>query len=177
MRRLLPTLALTLFAAASCGDQSVLPTSSLAPSSASYDRGDPPPPPVSGDGLADLFPAFDASEGACSISDASIPFSYKYFVNKPGNNAKLDMHITGPGRAGDVSAHETNKKIDVNGTLSGVGYSFAIKEALGGSLKGIETRVATTVTLQLVGQLTTELGTCTAQLNLTAHLVVGDIVP
>jgi len=169
MRRLLPTLAITLLATASCGDQSLLPTSSIAPSSALRDVGDPPPPPVAGDGFAFLSPAFDDSEAACSISD-SFSFSYKYFVNKTAHNAHLQMDITEAGHDGDVSAHETDKKIDAKGTLSGPGYTFVIKQTLGGSLMGSETRLVSTAFLQLVGELTTEAGTCTANLNLQANL-------
>ena len=174
MRRLLPTLAITLLAAASCSDQSVLPTSSLAPSGALKDVGDPPPPPVAGDGFAFLSPALDDSEDACSISD-SFSFSYKYFVNKPAHNAHLQMDITAPGHDGEVSGHETDKKIDAKGTLSGPGYTFVIKQTLGGSLMGSETRLVSTAFFQLVGELTTEAGKCTANLNLTAQLTSEDV--
>ena len=175
MRRLLPTLALTLFTAASCGDQSLLPTSSLAPSSALRDVGDPPPPPVADDGFAFLSPAFDDSEDACSVSD-SFAFSYRYFVNKTAHNAHLQMDITEPGHDGEVSAHQTDRKIDARGTLSGPGYTFVIKETLGGSLMGSETRLVSTAFFQLVGDLTTEAGTCTANLNLTAQLTDEEVI-
>ena len=181
MRRLLPTLALTLLATASCSDQSVLPVSSLAPTQALKDReGDPPPPPVAGDGFADFSAflgdaeAFQSSEG-CSAFD-SFQLAFEYLLNKPGNNAFLHLRVDG--RALDVSAHQTDKKpVDVKGTITGPGFRFDIQQTLGGSIMTGETRLPSTVTFQLVGKLTKTSGfTCTANANLTVHLTSSDII-
>jgi len=180
MRRLLPTLAITLLATASCSDQSVLPVSTIAPTQALKDReGDPPPPPVAGDGFAD-FSAFlgDAealqSADVCSASD-SFQLAFEYLLNKPGNNAFLHLRVDG--RALDVSAHQTDKKLDVKGTITGPGFTFDIQQTLGGSIINGETRVPSTVSFQLVGKLTKTSGfTCTANANLTVHLSSSDII-
>jgi len=173
MRRLLPTLALTLLAAASCGDQSVLPVSSLAPTSALKDReGDPPPPPVAGD--ADAFLSvysfdggdFQSTADPCEAS-SSFQFAYKYLLNKPENSAFLHLRSD---RGMDVSAHQTDKKLDVKGTLSGSDFTFQITETLEGDIIAPETRVPSTVSFLLVGKLTTEAGTCTANATLTVYL-------
>ena len=172
MRRFMITLA-AVTVVAGCGDVASVPTSSLRPTVARLD-GDPPPPPVGARGFAD----FDASEGdasdmACS-AHASFNFSYQYFLNKPGNNSFLHIQIDqGP----NVDIHQTNKKIDAHGTITGAGFTFDIQNVVGGSIQDPEEHVPFRVSLQLTGKLTTETATCIASATLDANLRNSDISP
>lgn len=171
MRRFLITLA-AVTVAAGCGDVASVPTSSLHPTTALL-SGDPPPPPVGARGFAD-FDAFegDASDMACS-ANASFNFSYQYFLNGPGKNSFLHIQIDqGP----QVDIHQTDKKIDAHGTITGAGFTFDIQNVVGGSIQDPEERVPFQVSLQLTGKLTTETGTCIANATLNATLR-GEIIP
>jgi hypothetical protein len=179
MRRLLVPLAAAALVAA-CYDAPVAPNSSLRPTSALFD-GDPPPPPVSGDGFADFtaFPATDA-ETDCSVHD-SFTFAYEYFNNTPNTNAYLHMRIDGNGL--DVAVHETTKKITAKGTLTRPDFSFRIDDVLDGTIMNKASGIPGRVVLQLSGQLTlTDGTTCVANATLTAQLTdiqtpPGDVPP
>src|SRR5262249_52436119 len=136
MRRFVLTLA-AVTVAAGCGDVSTVPTSSLHPTVALL-SGDPPPPPVGARGFAD-FDAFfdDASDVACS-AHVTFNFSYQYFLNAPGNNSFLHIQTD----LGDkVDIHQTNKKIDANGSITGPGFTFNIQNVVGGTIRDPEERV------------------------------------
>jgi hypothetical protein len=172
MRRLFIPLAAAAIVAA-CSDVPSAPAS-LRPGPAHLSReGDPPPPPVSGDGSAD-FDAFvgDNSETACTAHD-SFNFSYQYLKN---SNTNTYLHITVEGRGLDVAVHETENKLTAKGTLNGPGFTFKIDDAVGGTLSDKVSRVPPRVTIQLTGTLTTSEGeTCTASAVLRAQLVDVDI--
>ena len=103
-------IAAAVLVAAACSDRASLPSSPLSPRDASFDVGTPPPPPVAGEGRAEL----DVSGGSCS-ANTSFDFSYEYLLNKPGNNAFLHMDMNGHGP--DVEIHQ-NKKIDAHGSIA-----------------------------------------------------------
>jgi hypothetical protein len=167
MRRLIVPILVAAFAVG-CGERAALPSSPLSPGAASHDIGTPPPPPISGDGRADLDVfAGDNSSTDCSAS-VSFPFAFEYFVNNPGKNAFLHMHVDGQGL--DVAVHQTNKKIDTKGDLSGPGFTFSIQNTLGGEITSSAHPVLNTIVLQLSGTLTQDGHTCTANATLTASL-------
>ena len=171
MRRLIMPIVVAAFAAG-CGERAALPSSPLSPGAASRQAGTPPPPPISGDGFADLdvFRDDGSSDEATECSaHVSFPFSYEYFVNNPGKNAFLHIHLDGHGL--DVAIHQTNKKLDVKGDLTGTGFTFSVADALGGEITDPEHPVLTHVTLQLTGTLTHAGTSCTANATLTASLV------
>ena len=174
MRRFIaPVVApVVLMLAVGCSDRTTEPAASLvAPGSALHSFGTPPPPPVSGDGFADIdvFGATDGSEPNSCGAQGSFTFSYEYFVNKPGNNAFLHIHADGEGL--DLQIHQTDKKIDAKGTITGSGFSFNVKDGLSGSIENSHLTLPSTVTVQLTGTLDTGHGTCTANATLTASLV------
>ncbi len=179
MRRLIAPFVVAAFAVG-CGERSLTPTSPLSPGAASLAFGNPPPPPVSGGGRADLD-VFDGESSLAASCDAhtTFTFSWDYFVNKPGNNAFL--HITIDGHGHDVSIHQTNKKIDVKGDISGAGFTFSISDAISGGIMDSESHVPSNILLQLTGQLKTDDGaTCTANATLHASLTgtgdpIGDV--
>ena len=171
MRRVFTPIVIAAFAAA-CGDRAILPTSPLHTGAASHDLGNPPPPPVGGDGRAELDVGSDEDGSlatACSAHE-SFDFAYEYFVNKALNNAFVHIHIDNQGL--DAAIHQTHKKIDAHGTLTGPGFVFTITDALGGNIfNGEGGGVPNSVTVNLTGQLTTGETTCTANATLTLELV------
>ena len=168
MRRLIIPFAAAALVAA-CYDAPAAPSSSLRPASALFD-GDPPPPPVSGDGFAD-FTASEATDNSGSECQASalFKFDYDYFNNpQEDGNAYLHMRIDGNGL--DIAVHQTEKKITAKGTLTQPDFSFRIDEVLAGTITNKES-VPETVRLSLSGQLTlTDGTTCAATATLSATL-------
>ena len=169
MRRLIVPIVVAAFAVG-CGERAVMPTSPLTPGAASQKAGTPPPPPISGDGFADLdvFASDDSNGQDCSAS-GSFTFSYQYLVNNPGKNAVLHIYLDGPGV--DVAIHQTTKKIDTSGDMSGTGFTFTIKNTLGGEISNAYHPILANINLQLSGTLTLSDGTtCAANATLAATL-------
>ena len=169
MRRLYLPMIVAAFVAG-CGERAATPTSLLSPGAAAHDFGTPPPPPIAGDGTGelDVFDSGDGSSTTCS-GDFPITFSYEYFVNNPGHNSFLHLHINGQ----DVTVHQTDKKIDIHGSITGTGFTFNITDILGGSITNGDGTLPHGVSLPLSGILTTGDGTCqgnaTFNANLTPH--------
>jgi hypothetical protein len=169
MRRLIVPVVVAAFAVG-CGERAINPTSPLSPRAASLDLGNPPPPPVAGDGRADLdvFQGDDSQAASCS-GHTTFTFAWDYFVNKQGNNAFLHIRIDGQGL--DVSVHQTDKKVDAHGDITAPGFDFSINDVISGGIIDQETHVPGRVVLNLVGTFTDEEGnTCTANATLTASL-------
>jgi hypothetical protein len=176
MRRLIIPFAAAAMVAA-CYDAPSTPsaqTSSLRPASALFD-GDPPPPPVSGEGLADFtaFEAADASETACSVSD-TFKFAYRYFSNGPDKNAYLVMNN---GKGVDVTVLETTKLIVAKGTVTRPGYSFRIDDVVGGTIKNKGSGIPPRIVLQFTGMLRVEKERCVANAMLSVQLAPGQVDP
>jgi hypothetical protein len=170
MRRLFMPIVIAAFAAG-CGERAIMPTSPLTPGVASHDLGTPPPPPVGGDGRAELD-VNDASDGSSATAcggSFTFPFTYDYFVNKNGYNAFLHFFVNGQGL--DASIHQTANKIGGNGTFSGPGFSFTIATVTGTITNENNTR-PNSVTVALTGQFSDGVTTCAANATLTADLVV-----
>ena len=168
MRRLIvPAVVAAL--AVGCGERAFTPTSPLTPGAASLDLGNPPPPPVAGDGRADLD-VFSGDNSATSCQGhTSFTFAWDYFVNAPGNNAFLHIRIDGQGL--DVSIHQTNKKVDAHGDITAPGFDFSINDVISGGIIDQESHVPGRVVLNLVGTFTDGEGnTCTANATLNASL-------
>jgi len=168
MRRFAVTIIAAALVAA-CSDRAAAPTSPIRPGdAASFVAGNPPPPPVVGDGSADLtISGTDDSALDCSAS-ASFLFAYEYFLSKTGNNSWVHLSLNGPGL--DVAIHETQKKIDARGDLSGAGFTFSITDALSGHIINPDQRVPDHIVVQLTGTLTTDQGSCTGNATFTATL-------
>ena len=160
---------------AACGDRAADPTSPLRPTTAVRDLGTPPPPPVAGEGRADFeaFPSED-SETSCSVN-TTFNFSYEYFRNANDNNAFLHIRSGGPGL--DVAIHQTAKKVDAKGNITGDGFTFAINNVLSGDLTDPEEHVPNSVTFQLTGKLTTGDATCNANATLFLDLTNSPDTP
>jgi len=174
MHRTLSLLAAAALISA-CADQPLAPSRSMQPTSAERALGNPPPPPVARSGFGE-FDAFleDNSEMACAAHN-SFTFTYEYLVNKPVTNAFLHIHVDG--EKSNVTVHQTEKKIDANGTLVGPGFTFDIDKVIAGSIIGVEEHIPASAYLQLTGKLTTETGTCTANATLALQLTNSDIIP
>src|SRR5689334_2703356 len=124
MRRLFMPIVVAAFVAG-CGERAVMPSSPLAPGARS-NAGTPPPPPIAGDGFADLdvFSPDEGSSPAACAANTSFSFAYNYFKNGTDYNAFLHMFINGPGL--DVSIHQTSNKLDGKGSITGPGFTFTI---------------------------------------------------
>ncbi len=174
MRRTSLASLVTVVAAvmvAACGDRAPTPMSPLVSSTASLDRGNPPPPPVAGNAFMDfdIFSSEDASEaGTCGAEGNNVSVKFSYVFNKPENNAVLHLGLDGKGT--DATVHQTDKKLDAHGTLTGTDFSFKIKDAVAGSIIDAETRFPFIVTFNLTGTLTNEFGTCNANAVVTVQL-------
>jgi hypothetical protein len=169
MRRLIVPVVVAAFAVG-CGERAFTPTSPLSPSAASLDLGNPPPPPVAGDGRADLdvFSGDNSSATSCQ-GHTSFTFAWDYFVNGPGNNAFLHIRIDGQGL--DVAIHQTDKKVDAHGDITAPGFDFSINNVISGGIIDPETHVPNRIVLNLVGTFTDEEGNvCTANATLHASL-------
>ncbi|MDQ6829500.1 MAG: hypothetical protein M3081_11590, partial [Gemmatimonadota bacterium] len=149
-------------------------------------QGDPPPPPLTGTDGNGFFTTF--GEGALAgtvaankVSNASGPtscnaelsfqFDWKYFVNKPENNAWI--HVDQHGFNGHSQFHSTNKKNDASGQIVGPGFTFQIADVLYGSVFN-ESRWPGSYSFTVSGKLTLADGTkCNTTGNVFLNLGGG----
>jgi hypothetical protein len=168
MRRLFMPLVVAAFAVG-CGERAIVPTSPLTPRAALLDDGTPPPPPISGDGSLsfDASRATDGSSAGDCSAVATIPLSFHYLANNPGNNEFLHLDF-GPGP--NVDVHQTDNGIDTKGTITGPGFTFMITNTLKGDISAPHGQAPSSVFLVLQGTLTVGDVTCTANASVTVTL-------
>jgi hypothetical protein len=157
-------LASCLIFAAACSDSATgVPSSSLAPGSASF-AGNPPPPPLTGRGDGDLtFDSFEIASAAALITasptdqcgplpSTHLEYTLDYLINKTGNNQWAHLNLDGQNR--QITVHQTDNKVDATGEIVGLGYVFRItggaadgfleSELIQGSLRSVNFSVHVT---------------------------------
>jgi hypothetical protein len=182
MNRFIAIASFAVFVAG-CADSPAAPTLAR-PTGPSFDAGDPPPPPITGEGFAE----FDASRSdaggfsfAGTVSDigdfppgpcrASRGFgiNYSYFINK--NNTNAVLHIDPDDASHHVTLHQTAKKLDGSGQIVGPDFVFKISDVVAGGIIGPEERLPGAVFVSLRGTLTLADGTsCQADAQLGVFL-------
>jgi len=163
-------LASCLIFAAACSDSATgVPTSSLAPGSASF-AGNPPPPPLTGRGAGEID--FGFSDFAAAATTTAAPtdqcvflpttpliYTLDYLINKTGTNQWAHLNLAGQNR--QITIHQTDNKVDATGEIVGEGYVFRITGGAGvgfltstpieGSLRNVTFSVQVTGIATLVG--------------------------
>ena len=141
MKRLFAVVGLAAFVAA-CSDSNVTaPVSRAQPHGASLTRGDPPPPPLSGDGsgFADagndefggLVPNAAPSDQCTLFASFDLEYVFKFLQNNNDNNTVGHLDLSGPTTGSiDVHAH-ANGKSDISGHISNGSFDLNIKQGDG----------------------------------------------
>ncbi len=159
----------------------------------SFSQGTPPPPPFPGAGSG--FFATDGGESAAAAAatvgsppdpcraSTGLQFSYRYFQNKPGNNAWLDLDFGGSKKGAHFHevSNKNQEKTDGNGEISGLSgsdaFTYRIDDASGSLLPAVQdegSRVPRYVSLHLMGTLTINGQSCRIGAQLDLSLFSGE---
>ncbi|MEP6690212.1 MAG: hypothetical protein ABJD07_03590 [Gemmatimonadaceae bacterium] len=180
MRHVLAVVALAVVATA-CSDPVTAPPSPTSGLRAAFLIGDPPPPPLTGTGdgtfstlsgaalsVATAVVGSSDPHQLCSVSDFNFQFAWRYFINKPENNAWI--HVDELQYNGHSDFHSTEKKNDASGQIVGPDFTFSLGDVVSGSVFN-ETRTPGSFYFVVTGKLTLADGqTCDVTGNVTLNL-------
>lgn len=137
MKRFFAVVGVVAFVAA-CSDSNIVnPTSQARAGAAVRDDGDPPPPPLSGQGgigsldagpLTDFAAAAQTTDACTMGHPFSFVFSWSYLQANGSTNELVHVDLTS-GSAGSLTLHDIQSgKVLAHGTVADATFSFTIQD-------------------------------------------------